>query len=444
MQRTPIDKNRARNLHRPANTADKDYLQQGISSASRQDPGSSPETSRDSTYRPAGLSRNVNTARSADDNNTTTNEETQSKQRSADRTQNFSNSTTMTSEAIIESRIEMDRILCTIEDELLSAPARDDYPVKFIEQNMRESDVEKTKLTKLMATMRHKDTEYYNNHYRDDITRLEGRLGDHIRDGQKHLQRRFLQAPPNSQSNSLANRFDHASDTGSARSAATLRTRRVNKFYRPLIQTSLNINDKLKEIIEADVTSDREAESLQDKLNLYLKEADDHIKELQNLASDAYSSNMDVNGIALENSAHNMKKKKSEAQTALMALRATRGMDSRAGHARQRLTDLKLKIPTYGGEMTAGKLDFYTFKTEMNDYFKAKCLTKEEEGELLKKSALVGAARTQVYHLTDADEIWESLRESFGMIEEVKKHARPQMRRRRGSGSSTHTPSYTG
>ena len=110
-----------------------------------------------------------------------------------------------------------------------------------------------------------------------------------------------------------------------------------------------------------------------------------------------------------------------------MDMKAMRGMDGRASSAQHKLTDLKL--PTFGGEMTAGKMDFYTFKTECTAYFRAKGLTKEEECVLLRKTALTGPAKTLVYHLEEADVIWDTLQDAFGMtsvlvnnkIEEIKK-----------------------
>lgn len=403
----------------PANLGDDDISQRTGSPQGR------PEAGR------ATWSRDHNTTRSRDFvNGDPPSANSSQQQRTADFNQRTVNSSSngivmAPSATVMEARVELERILVTIEDEILSTPLEDVYPPEVIQNSVKSGELERTKLTGATSVLKINDTVNFDDHYKEDVLRLKGRLGDYIREGHRHLHRRATAAAASRPPSPIGSQFG-ASEQGSGRSSQ-LRHRRVEKFSRPLLANSLLINDRLREVIDHNVTTDRETENLQDKLTMYVKESEEHIKELRNLASDAYGSQLDTEGVALENSIHNMKKIRSEAQTAMLDLRALRGMDSRGGHARQRLTDLK--IPVYGGEMVAGKTDFYTFKSEMAAYFKAKCLTKEEEGEILKKSALTGAAKVLVYHLEDEREIWATLKESFGMtsvlvnnkIEEVKK-----------------------
>ena len=324
---------------------------------------------------------------------------------------------------IIDQRIEIDRVLTTIDLEILPVEFCDDYPLDYLRQVLVQGESLKDCLTTVSSKLKHIDTEYYNQHYRPDVDRLYLGLATFIRSGQRHVQRRQVQ---------------ESSERGSDRQTSpplgattpphdNVKRRRVGKYTDSLLGTSEELMNKLKEVADADVSTDREAENLDEKLKIYLRDVEDHIKDLTSLSTDAYSCSMDEQAISLENSTIKLKRMKSAAVSAVLDLKTMRGMDGRGSATRQKLTDLQL--PTFAGEMAPGKMDFYTFKSECTAYFKAKSLTKEEEGLVLRKSALTGAAKTLVYHLEDVDSIWTVLQEAFGMtsvlvnnkIDEIKK-----------------------
>lgn len=397
------------------------------SSASRGQAGSCLETGRDSAYGLASLSRNENTAGSADDNNTATNEDSQSQQKSADKSKQTLNRVNMDLSAIVELRIELDRILEVVEHDILTVAASEHYPLDFIRRKLSVGEKEKSELTKTSAALKHKDAEYFNQHYKDNVLKIKYDLSEYLRSGQRYIQSSTVKAD----AAAAAKVADKAPSPGSSASSSPTRQqskkKRVDKFAGQLLALSAEWVEKLKEVADAEVTTDKEADNVEHKLKMYVKDTDDHIKDLSSLSSDAYQCGDETRGIALENSIVNLKKRRTAAATSVMDMKAMRGMDGRASSAQHKLTDLKL--PTFGGEMTAGKMDFYTFKTECTAYFRAKGLTKEEECVLLRKTALTGPAKTLVYHLEEADVIWDTLQDAFGMtsvlvnnkIEEIKK-----------------------
>ena len=114
---------------------------------------------------------------------------------------------------------------------------------------------------------------------------------------------------------------------------------------------------------------------------------------------------------AIDTRTQELKFRRTSANNALQALREQSNMSSFTGQ-KSKLVDLI--NPTFSGALSHTSLDLYTFWTEFKEYADAKNLSNEDRVTLLKKVSLVGSPRALVHHADSLDDIWKTLKSSYG------------------------------
>ena len=101
---------------------------------------------------------------------------------------------------------------------------------------------------------------------------------------------------------------------------------------------------------------------------------------------------------------------KKEAKEAISVGRRVFGLID-SGSRRIGLADLK--PPEFSGDQSK-PLDFFSFKTEWDDYVKLKSLSVSESLKVLLRTSLSGPAKEAAYGLGTLEEVWNTLRDIFG------------------------------
>ena len=296
----------------------------------------------------------------------------------------------------------------------------DENPLEFNKQKVIQGDELKQKLNKSVAFLKVNDTAYLNANFAQDVTRVKLDLSAFVRNAQKHI--KHVQDQQGDAALVAAAQADEANAEHKR-----IRTERVTRLLVELERKTDDLLTAYSELEENPTPTDRDVDAETTQLNIFNKETEECLKDLNNLEKDALSAGMADQLTQLERLSSKLKRKKNDCTRDNMELRKDRGIDGRQGGSKSRLIDVK--PPHFSGEISNGKLDFFSFKTEFNVYSKSKTLSLEDQVYVLINTCLEGPPKTLVKHLTDLAVIWRNLASAYGnpsflldaKIDEIKK-----------------------
>ena len=191
-----------------------------------------------------------------------------------------------------------------------------------------------------------------------------------------------------------------------------IKRERVRKGIRPLYYKVEALTASLKEVAQAQPTLDRKLEALIERNEMYSKQADEYLRDIQSLYQDAAAAGLADEAAELEMGCRDLKFARTEAVEAIGALREQLNLNTRSASSKTRLVDLV--HPVFNGLMTGSSLDIFTFSTEFKEYADAKGYTNAECVTILKKTCLQGPPKVLVQHKESLDEIWPVLLANYG------------------------------
>ena len=306
----------------------------------------------------------------------------------------------------IKYQMDIDRATNIADNEMADLDFAE-FPDEFVVAKLREADAAKQLLLEAMTQLKFNDKQNYDANFSGEAIRVKGDLTHKIRDGHKYLK----QKADAKDAADTAARADAANTAGAIARIKDARVKRLKDVYDAKTEGILN---SLREVEEDDASLDGEVEALSEKLARYSKDADDHVKDIQSLVSDAIAAAMEPEIISLEGQITRIKTMKSVATNAIIELREHNGIVGKSSLNNHRLTDLK--PPTFNGVQTGANLDFFTFKSEFIEYADSKNLSNEQRCTILKKTCLQGAAKTLVLHDTRLEVIWINLKGAYGTV----------------------------
>ena len=255
----------------------------------------------------------------------------------------------------------------------------DENPLEFNKQKVIQGDELKQKLNKSVAFLKVNDTAYFNTNFAQDVTRVKLDLSAFVRNAQKHI--KHVQDQQGDAALVAAAQADEANAEHKR-----IRTERVTRLLVELERKTDDLLTAYSELEENPTPTDRDVDAETTQLNIFNKETEECLKDLNNLEKDALSAGMADQLTQLERLSSKLKRKKNDCTRDNMELRKDRGIDGRQGGSKSRLIDVK--PPHFSGEISNGKLDFFSFKTEFNVYSKSKTLSLEDQVYVLINTCL--------------------------------------------------------
>ena len=333
---------------------------------------------------------------------------------------------TMTAPEALNHRAKVLEFIDTADEDLLPI-VFNDIPLEQVREAAQRAERTKQSLNASVAYLKINDNAFFQGHLTADTARVKRALPPFIRDAYKHIKDMTEQQAANDAVVAAAARDDAAGAAAAATAAFKVKTDRVERLIDPYINRATALINTYREVEENPTPTDRDVDLETTELATHNKEAEECIRDLDNLIKEALVASMTPEVTRIELSIQRLKQRKNDANRSNMELRKDRGLHGRLGGSKSQLVDIK--PPIFSGVQTGGKHDFYTFKSEFADYAQAKSLSLEQQAGVIVKACLEGAAKTLVKHLVNIEEIWRVLKRAYGdpgflldaKMEEVKK-----------------------
>ena len=204
----------------------------------------------------------------------------------------------------------------------------------------------------------------------------------------------------------------NTSSTSSATSNQA-KTARVEKYTESTVDQMRQMIDTLETLSLDQPTSQVEFRNLQDRIKRAQKELAIVKKNADKLMGYADECNMIREGEKLEDVYRCMEAKEVELDKDFQNLREEYGI---TGDQSGKNSDIK--CPHFSGD-NSDKTDYYSFKEEWDEYISVKAPSRAEQLRLLLRTSLTGTAKAACRHMTSVDEIFDHLRENFGIVSDL-------------------------
>ena len=290
-------------------------------------------------------------------------------------------------------------------EDSLATYVMEEIPLDFLKDELRIANDLKLKMTTAMAGLSVLDAANYTGEYKANAILFKNNIAKFVYDGQIFVKRH------NDQVGAEASAAAVVKETAAA-NALKIKSDRVVKSQETIKISYEILLNEMNTIIREGAVGDRAVEALEQTYRLTEKEVNELIKEVTSVYSDAVTAGMNEAASLLDETRQSLKEKRNTTEKALLELKVQHGLETRTSATRARLKDIK--PPLFNGSYGKDNLDFYTFKTEFNEYSAACNLSMEEQADLLKKACLSGTAKSIVVHMKKPEEIWRKLKETYG------------------------------
>ena len=280
------------------------------------------------------------------------------------------------------------------DDEMLGWP--DDY----LKSQVAVMDATKTSLNAAMAALSVLDEVYYSEKQERQAAQAKSVISQLVKEGLKLIKVR----------QDVVSDLVRARENVAAAASRIKRERVITQW--PGLQIRVQAMDtSLSDLEQAQPEGERKIEALLEKFKMLSTQVDELLKDMSSIYQDAVVSGMGDEAGDIDTKTQELKFRRTSANNALQALREQSNMSSYTGQ-KNKLVDLI--NPTFSGAISQTSLDLYTFWTEFKEYADAKNLSNEDRVTLLKKVSLVGSPRALVHHADSLDDIWKTLKSSYG------------------------------
>ena len=199
---------------------------------------------------------------------------------------------------------------------------------------------------------------------------------------------------------------------------------RVQTYVDRTVGDLNNITTEFEVLALTKPTTDAEYRSLAERFSAIAKRAEILLRESRKLCNDAVDTGLELQAKNLETAIRGLQEAHLETDTRIGEHKLGFGLVSVTDTAR--LVDIEL--PTFSGEPN-GKLDYYSFKKEFEDYLKTKNYSTADQLRILQRSALKGTARESCLNMTDAESVWKYLLQTYGNVRILLSHKIEDIRR---------------
>ena len=193
------------------------------------------------------------------------------------------------------------------------------------------------------------------------------------------------------------------------KAAAALRRDRVLLNQKKTVDDLDDLAATMQELGMAQPVTDKDFDLLQSKCEQHGKIGDQLLKDAQALHHDAVSGAMKPEALEIDTAVQRYKGKNNDLQKKMIAHREKFEITA-SRRSLPRNSDLK--CPVFSG---VGHPDFYTFKTEFDEYVTTQSWTALEYTRMLKRAALQGAPKELASDMDNSDEIWKILKLNYGV-----------------------------
>ena len=204
-------------------------------------------------------------------------------------------------------------------------------------------------------------------------------------------------------------------NTSSSSSATSnqAKTARVEKYTESTVDQMRQMIDTLEALSLDQPTNQVEFRNLQDRIKRAQKELAIVKKNADKLMNYADECNMIQEGEKLEDVYRTMEAKEVDLDKDFQSLKEEYGI---TGEQNGKNSDIK--CPHFSGD-SSDKTDYYSFKEEWDEYISVKAPSRAEQLRILLRTSLTGTARAACRHMTSVDEIFDHLRENFGIVSDL-------------------------
>ena len=204
---------------------------------------------------------------------------------------------------------------------------------------------------------------------------------------------------------------DRVAHAGTGNEAS--RNIKVNRVVEYQDQSIQQMNQVAAEVTvmgtgEALPTTDTQHRKCEERLKTFCKTAEALLGDAKSLYDDAVDAGMEKSAVAIETSMRGIRTALRETESALQDRKQALGVFS-SGHSK--LVDIK--PPQFTGDR-GGKLDYYSFVDEFNEYISTKSLIESEKLRVLTQSCLPRTAQTACSHMQSIQQVWIYLKDTYG------------------------------
>ena len=256
----------------------------------------------------------------------------------------------------------------------------------------------KTKVQQAMAFLHETDTEVYNARFKDSAADSKKCILEFIKNGQEHLK---------IERDKLVQVSEHKERIHGA--SLKIKTDRVNTYKDKVITDVAELIGEFRRMSVVNPETDSHYHSLNDRFSSLVKRSEAAQKEAETLYKDAVDTGLAEPAMDIERHVRDLKDIHSELNIKIGESKEAFGI--RGSQGANKIVDLT--APEFTGEL-AGKMDFYTFRSEYDEYISTKVLSLADQLRVLKKTCLKGVAQDACKNFESLPEVWDYLRSNYG------------------------------
>ena len=256
----------------------------------------------------------------------------------------------------------------------------------------------KTKVQQAMVFLQETDEEVYKARFKDSASNSKKCILEFIKKGQEHLK---IERDKISLISEHKERIHGAS--------LKIKSDRVNTYKDKITMDISELIGEFRRMSVVNPETDSHYHSLNDRFSSLAKRSEAAQKEAETLYKDAVDTGLEEPAMDIERHVRDLKDIHSEVSVKIGESKETFGI--RGSQGANKIVDLT--APEFTGEL-AGKMDFYTFRSEYDEYISTKVLSLADQLRVLKKTCLKGVAQDACKNFESLPEVWDYLRSNYG------------------------------
>ena len=190
--------------------------------------------------------------------------------------------------------------------------------------------------------------------------------------------------------------------------AQRFKARKVEEYETDTIANLTALYGEFMNLVHSRPTTEKETKKAEERLSTLTKRAETAVKEGRSLAQDAAEADKLPSAEILEKEVRKVNNAKDEAISSLSEIKVGLGVIGAGANLRSE----DLQPPVFSGDLE--QLDYFTWATDLDDYFQTKNLSNAQQVAVVKKSCLKGVPATACLEMTSLDEILRFLKSYYG------------------------------
>ena len=278
----------------------------------------------------------------------------------------------------------------------------EEVTVEYIRDKMKSAEQLKTLSQAAIVHLGTNDAAFIGNPAAEAAA-VKKKLIDFVKTGQKFLK---------SHQNKLDAQVPAAAATDLVKDATRrIKLDRVTTYEAKTLSDLNNVVDEYKVLLVTVPNTDADYKALAERHVAANRRAELLLRDARLLRNDAVESGMEIQAKSLESGIRELQDTQLEMEQRLHEHKIGFGLLGATDTAKS----ADIELPTFSGE-SGDKLDYYSFKSEFEDYLKTKNYSTSEKLRVLQRSALKGIARDACLNMTDALTIWNYLLQTYGNV----------------------------